>query len=169
MTSSSHRPILFLPFLRLPIPRLDSTRMDYNCMLRCIPSRLLTVHFCNNSARTPRKTLSSLVKIACLLVRYLAIDVLFFHAFASAGICLASRWLAMGIHVTILRLFFSLALLPQFGPWPAFMKLSVSLRFSRSQTVGGTSWVGDQLVARPLPVHKHRKTHARTHTHTHTH
>jgi hypothetical protein len=28
--------------------------------------------------------------------------------------------------------FFSLALHPQFGPWPTSMKLSVSLRFSRS-------------------------------------
>jgi hypothetical protein len=28
--------------------------------------------------------------------------------------------------------FFSLALQPQFGPWPTSMKLSVSLRFSRS-------------------------------------
>jgi hypothetical protein len=29
-------------------------------------------------------------------------------------------------------IFFSLALQPQFGPWPTSMKLSVSLRFSRS-------------------------------------
>jgi hypothetical protein len=28
--------------------------------------------------------------------------------------------------------FFSLGLQPQFGPWPTSMKLSVSLRFSRS-------------------------------------
>jgi hypothetical protein len=44
------------------------------------------------------------------------------------------------------------------------MKLSVSLRFSRSETVGRTPWAGDQLVARPLPVHKHRKTHTQTQT-----
>jgi hypothetical protein len=30
---------------------------------------------------------------------------------------------------------------------------------TRSRTVGRTSWMGDQFVARPLPVHKHRKTH----------
>jgi hypothetical protein len=42
------------------------------------------------------------------------------------------------------------------------MKLSVSLRFSRSQTVGRTAWASDQLIARPLPVHKHRKTHTQT-------
>jgi hypothetical protein len=65
--------------------------------------------------------------------------------------------------------FFPLALQPQFGPWPTSMKLSVSLRFSRSSTFGGTPWAGDQLVARPLHVHKHRKTRARTRTHTHTH
>jgi hypothetical protein len=59
-------------------------------------------------------------------------------------------------------LFFSLALQPQFGPWPTSMKLSVSLRFTRSETFGRTPWAGDQLVARPLPVHKHRKTHIHT-------
>jgi hypothetical protein len=32
----------------------------------------------------------------------------------------------------IFRVFFPLALQPQFGPWPTSMKLSVSLRFSRS-------------------------------------
>jgi hypothetical protein len=30
---------------------------------------------------------------------------------------------------------------------------------TRSRTVGRTPWTGDQLVARPLPVHKHRKMH----------
>jgi hypothetical protein len=57
--------------------------------------------------------------------------------------------------------FFSLALQPQFGPWPTSMKLSVSVRFSRSYR---TPWAGDQLVARPLPVHKHRKMHTYTQT-----
>jgi hypothetical protein len=37
----------------------------------------------------------------CLLVRYLAINVLLFRAFASAVMCLASRCLAMGIYVTL--------------------------------------------------------------------
>jgi hypothetical protein len=32
--------------------------------------------------------------------------------------------------------------------------------FTRSRTVGRTPWTGDQLVARLLPVHKHRKTHS---------
>jgi hypothetical protein len=50
----------------------------------------------------------------------------------------------------------------------ASMKLSVSLRFRRSWTVSRTPWAGDQLFARPLPVHKHRKMHTHTHTHTET-
>jgi hypothetical protein len=54
--------------------------------------------------------------------------------------------------------------LPQFWPWPTSMKLSVLLQFTRSQTVGRTPWTGDQLVARPLPVRKHRKTHTHTQT-----
>jgi hypothetical protein len=55
--------------------------------------------------------------------------------------------------------FFSLALQPQLGPWPTSMKFSVPLQFTRSWTIGRTPWTGDQLVARPLPVHKLRKTH----------
>jgi hypothetical protein len=43
------------------------------------------------------------------------------------------------------------------------MKLSVSLQFTRSWTFGRAPWTGDQLVARPLPVHKHRKTHVNKH------
>jgi hypothetical protein len=60
--------------------------------------------------------------------------------------------------------FFPLALQPQFWPWPTSKKLSVSLQFTRSYTFGRTPWTGDQLVARPLPVHKHRKTHTHTQT-----
>jgi hypothetical protein len=42
------------------------------------------------------------------------------------------------------------------------MNFSVHFGFSRSYTFGRTPWAGDQLVARPLPVHKHRKTHTHT-------
>jgi hypothetical protein len=31
---------------------------------------------------------------------------------------------------------------------------------TRSRTVGKTPWLGDQLVARPLPVHKYKKMHS---------
>jgi hypothetical protein len=44
------------------------------------------------------------------------------------------------------------------------MKLSVSLQFTRTETFGRTPWSGDKLVARPLPVHKYRKTHTHTQT-----
>jgi hypothetical protein len=64
--------------------------------------------------------------------------------------------------------FFLLALQPQFGPWPTSTKLSVSLRLTKSQTFGRTPWAGDQLVSRPLPVHKHKKKRAHPHTHTQT-
>jgi hypothetical protein len=44
---------------------------------------------------------ASVVKKACLLIRCVTIDVLLLHALAPAGMCLPSRCLAMGIHVTI--------------------------------------------------------------------
>jgi hypothetical protein len=44
---------------------------------------------------------ASIVKEACLLIRCLAMDFLF-RAMALAGMCLPSRCLAMGIHVTTL-------------------------------------------------------------------
>jgi hypothetical protein len=56
------------------------------------------------------------------------------------------------------RIFFSLALQPC-GPRPTPMNFSVHFGFSRSYTFGRTPWARDQLVARPLPEHKHRKTH----------
>jgi hypothetical protein len=54
----------------------------------------------NHIALTPRKT-SSIVKEVCLLIRCLAIDALLLSEFASAGMCLPSRCLAMGIHVIV--------------------------------------------------------------------
>jgi hypothetical protein len=59
--------------------------------------------------------------------------------------------------------FFPLALQPTFEPWPTSMKLSVSLQFTSSGTFGRTRWTDDQLIARPLPVHKHRKPHIHKH------
>jgi hypothetical protein len=44
---------------------------------------------------------ASIVKEASLLPRCLAVDVLLLQAFASGGMCLPSRCLAMGIHVTL--------------------------------------------------------------------
>jgi hypothetical protein len=48
--------------------------------------------------------IACIVDEACLPLLCLAIDVLLFRVFASAGMCLANRCLAMGIHVTILTL-----------------------------------------------------------------
>jgi hypothetical protein len=50
---------------------------------------------------TPRKTPSSVVKNACLLVGYLAMDVLLLLRPYASGMCLPSRCLTMGICVTI--------------------------------------------------------------------
>ncbi|PNF16758.1 hypothetical protein B7P43_G00852 [Cryptotermes secundus] len=36
------------------------------------------------------------------------------------------------------------------------MNFYVHFGFSRSYTFGRTPWAGDQLVARPLPVHKQK-------------
>jgi hypothetical protein len=59
--------------------------------------------------------------------------------------------------------FFPLALQPDSGLGrlhDTFLFTSVT----RSRTIGRTPWWGDQLVARPLPVYKHRKMHTQ-HTH----
>jgi hypothetical protein len=48
-----------------------------------------------------RKHSLSIVEKACLLIRYLALDVLL-RGYASAGMCLPSRCLVMGLYVTIL-------------------------------------------------------------------
>jgi hypothetical protein len=52
----------------------------------------------------------------------------------------------------------SLALQPNLG----LGRLRENFRFisvTRSRTVCRTPWTGDQLVARTLPIHKHRKTY----------
>jgi hypothetical protein len=75
MKSSWNGLIPFLQFLlnhlRQPSPELDSTTLDYCSILRRV-----FVPFYNPLVRTPWKTPSSIVKDACLLVRYLAMDVL---------------------------------------------------------------------------------------------
>jgi hypothetical protein len=89
MKSSTRSLIPFLLFLlnhiRLPSPELD-------------PALDIT-----------QKT-ASIVKEACLLIRCLAVDVLMLRTFASAGMCLPSRCLEMGIHVTIFISIFILVL-----------------------------------------------------------
>jgi hypothetical protein len=55
----------------------------------------------NHFARAIRKTPSSIVHNACLLARYLAVDVLLLLSACIAGMYLPTRCLAMGIHVTL--------------------------------------------------------------------
>jgi hypothetical protein len=113
MKSSFHSLIPFLPFLRnhlwLPSPELDPF---LDSSLKWTPStelfQLLTIEsndfLCpfitpRNGAR--RKHSLSIVEKACLLIRCLAIDALFLRAYASVGMCLPSRCLAMCLYVTI--------------------------------------------------------------------
>jgi hypothetical protein len=63
--------------------------------------------------------------------------------------------------ISIATFFFPLALQPQFVPSPTSMKLSVSLRFSRSYIFDRTPWAGDQLVARPLQKNAHIHTNTK--------
>jgi hypothetical protein len=94
-------------------------RLILSCQFRRLASILFRLLFCtpcysastmsvlvntsyNHFARTPRKTPSSVVQNACLLVRYLSMDVLLLLSVFLAGVCLQNRCLAMRIHVTIL-------------------------------------------------------------------
>jgi hypothetical protein len=118
MKSSWHSLIPFLPlFCSCQFRRLDSVQILWseahpamlasrNSTLRfstrllfSTRSRLLTVSFYNPSARAPQKT-AYIVNEMCLPRRYLVVDVLLSLALASAGICLSSRCLAVGLHVT---------------------------------------------------------------------
>jgi hypothetical protein len=105
--SSCDSLIPFLSFLlrhlRLSSPELTHFCFDYSSVLRLLYfyfTSVLQNTFYNHTARTPGKTPSSIVKNACLLVRYLAIVVLLLSVFV-AVMCLPTRCLAMDIHVTI--------------------------------------------------------------------
>jgi hypothetical protein len=78
MKSSCHGLIPFLPFLlnHLRLPSRPSS-LDYCSVLPCTTSHFLTVP---SSARTPQKTPPCVVKNACLLVRYVAMDILLSRA-----------------------------------------------------------------------------------------
>jgi hypothetical protein len=57
-----------------------------------------------------------------------------------------------------MNILFPLAVQPNLG----LSRLHETFRFAsvtRPRRVGRSPWTGDQLVARPLPVHKHRKTY----------
>jgi hypothetical protein len=73
------------------VSKLDSTRLPF-----CYAE-----HFLITTLHRPTENTAPIVKEVCLLIRCLAIDVLLFSEFACAGMCLPSRCLAMGIHVTL--------------------------------------------------------------------
>jgi hypothetical protein len=98
----------------LPSSQITRTRSIFVLVLRCAPSILILFsvsQFCtsvtaaselvsyNHFARIPRKT-------ACSPRRWLSIYLLLFRAFASAGMCLATRYPATGMarttHKTLL-------------------------------------------------------------------
>jgi hypothetical protein len=108
---SWHHIIPFLPFLWLPIPRLDSTTAVYSavlCLLPLLSCRTLlittlhgphgkhvsSVRICDTDHI--ENTASSIVAKACLPCHCLATEV-----FVVAGMCLATRFLA--IDVLLLR------------------------------------------------------------------
>jgi hypothetical protein len=65
----------------------------------------------------------------------------------------SDRTVSVATNINTQRLVFSpLALQPNSG----LGRLHETLRFT---SVGRIPWTGDQLVARPPPVRKHRKTH----------
>jgi hypothetical protein len=103
--------IPFLSFLQLITPK--TTLSSSPLLPSSYPGRLasetrlfLTTfytaeYFLITSLHGPHGNTASIFKDACLLLRYLAIDVIFLCALAGAGICLMWRCLAMGIHVKI--------------------------------------------------------------------
>jgi hypothetical protein len=78
------------------VPELDSSL--YNNWLYAAE------HFCITSFTDHAGNKVSIVEEARLLIRFLAMDVLLLGAFTYAGMCLPSRYLAMGVHVTISKL-----------------------------------------------------------------
>jgi hypothetical protein len=100
--TSCHSLIPVLPFLQLPFPktRLDSRLLFYTpCYSASTPTVLPNTSY-YPFARNPRKTPSSVVQNARLLVHYLARDVLLLSA-CVAGLCLPTRCLAVDVHITI--------------------------------------------------------------------
>jgi hypothetical protein len=97
-------PIWDLPNMEGQVPVFMSSRNRvaqlYPQALGYWPTTVLPNTSYNHFARTPRKTPSYIAQNACLLVRYLAIDVLLLSA-CVAGMCLPTCCVAMGIHVTL--------------------------------------------------------------------
>jgi hypothetical protein len=118
MKSSCHSLISLLSlFCSCQVRRRDSTTFDYCSVLPLLLD--YTCYFSSdllclltNPRRGPHGKHPCFVKEACLLVRYLAMDVLLFHAFPSAGMCLASRCLPMGVRVKTIYIYVSRVVYP---------------------------------------------------------
>jgi hypothetical protein len=97
--SSFHGLIHFLSFLSnhlpMPSPEFDPI-LENNWLKR------LSLPLYNHSARTTQKSSLYNVEKACLLIRILAVGVLLLRAYVSAGKCLPSHCLVVGLYVTIL-------------------------------------------------------------------
>jgi hypothetical protein len=104
---SWHILIPFLPFLRLSIPRLDSTTVVYSAVLRlllllsCPTLRITIVHGLHGKqeshaimcgANHIENTVSSIFVKVCIPRRCLVIEI-----FVVAGMCLATRCLAIDV------------------------------------------------------------------------
>jgi hypothetical protein len=93
-------PYFTVSYLRIPFWSPPTTRrvtVDvFDTASTRVSSVLLNTSY-NYYARTTRKAPSSIVQNACLLVRYLAINVLLLLSACVAGMCLPTRCLAMGI------------------------------------------------------------------------
>jgi hypothetical protein len=110
MKSSLHSLIIFSPlFCSYQFRRFGSIQFlcseahilaGWRLETRLFTSDYSSVSFYKPSARTPRKTQPLFFKKACLLIRCLAMDVLFLRALVRVGMCSPRRCLAMGIHVT---------------------------------------------------------------------
>jgi hypothetical protein len=89
---------------REPKPSRERKKKNIGRNFLCYSASTSTVlpnTSCSHFEGTPWKTPSSIVQNSCLLVRYLAMDVLLLLSAYVAGMCLSARCLEKGIHVTI--------------------------------------------------------------------
>jgi hypothetical protein len=105
MKSSSHSLFPFLPLLSTQFnSKLISRQAGVSKLDSSLQSTTLfypAQHFLITTLHGPVEYTASIVKGACLLICCLVIDVILLSEFACPGMCLRSRCLAMGLHVTV--------------------------------------------------------------------
>jgi hypothetical protein len=82
MKSSFHSLIHFLPFLLNHLPTVISGTLPNSRLQLTVKLDYFSMALYNPLARTPRKT-ACIIKDTCLLVRYIAMDALLLHSYAS--------------------------------------------------------------------------------------